>query len=86
MGIPRVGFSHTIPEPTHTVITHGGYLYRTVNCAETRSIIAHGIFIYWKSLKYILVGFPPVMGSLPNLSFQVIGLQPIMEFAADGWL
>ena len=35
-------------------------------------------------LKYVLVGFPPVMGSLLNPSFQAIGLWPIMDFVTDG--
>jgi hypothetical protein len=39
-----------------------------------------------KFWKYVLVGFPPVMGSSPNPSFQVIGLRPIVDFVADGQL
>jgi hypothetical protein len=41
MGIPRVGFSHTVPEPAHTVTRHGYTRTRTVNLAvsnETRGI------------------------------------------------
>ena len=42
MGIPRVGFSHTLPEPAHTVTRHG--------CTRTRTVIhvvlyeTHGTF------------------------------------------
>jgi hypothetical protein len=38
-GNPRVGFSHTVPEPAEPVPATGGYPYRTVNYAvwyETR--------------------------------------------------
>jgi hypothetical protein len=35
------------------------------------------------SPKYVPVGFPPVMGSSPNPSFQVIGLRPIRNFVTD---
>ena len=30
-GIPRVGFSHTVPEPAHTIPVPGTGTYRTVN-------------------------------------------------------
>jgi hypothetical protein len=30
------------------------------------------------AIKYVLVGFSPVMGSLPNLSFHVLGLWVIL--------
>ena len=50
-GIPRVGFSHTVPEPAYTVTHHGYTCTRTVNHAVSNGIIRTLSFYSWKSLK-----------------------------------
>ena len=50
-GIPRVGFSHTVPEPAHTVTCHGYTRTRTVIHAGLYE--THGLF----SLKYVMYIF-----------------------------
>jgi hypothetical protein len=48
---------------------------------EKAEVIKHAVKSFVNILKYVLVGFPLVMGSSPNPSFQFIGLWPIMDFA-----
>ena len=57
-GIPRVGFSHTVPEPAHTITRHGYTRTRTVNLTvsnETRSINGTRGFFSLKYAMYIFI-------------------------------
>ena len=54
-GIPRVGFSHTVPEPAHTVTRHGYTHTRTVIHAVLYGTFGTRCLFSLKYVRYIFI-------------------------------